>query len=93
MASERVSCWEWNLGMRLGSGIWERGWGVEFGNEAGEWNLGTRPAHKFLTVSLVAPPCCSPGVLGQWPYVTEPSGRHSQDQPWRWAARGRGKTE
>ena len=27
---------EWRLGTRLGSGAWERGWGVEPGNEAGE---------------------------------------------------------
>ena len=33
---------EWSLGMRLGSGAWERGWGVEPGNEAGEWSMGTR---------------------------------------------------
>ena len=33
---------EWSLGMRLGSGAWERGRGVEPGNEAGESSLGTR---------------------------------------------------
>ena len=25
---------EWSLGMRLGRRVWERGWGVESGNEA-----------------------------------------------------------